>query len=60
MVFKYILQDIQDVVKSQAHNTLLEFEKRAKEVIVAMAEQGLNTALFYENPGRLCDFFGKH
>jgi hypothetical protein len=30
---------------------LLEFEKRAKEVIVAMAEQGMNASLFYENPG---------
>jgi len=28
----------------------MEFEKRAKEVVVAMAEQGLNAALVYENP----------
>ena len=32
------------------HSTRMEFEKRAKEVITAMAEQGLNTALYYENP----------
>lgn len=43
-------KDIQEVVKSQSHNTLLEFEKRAKEVVVAMAEQGLNASLLYENP----------
>ncbi len=47
--FKF--QDIQEVVKSQAHNTLLEFEKRAREVVGAMQEQGLNAALYYENPG---------
>ena len=29
---------------------MLEFDKRSKEVIVGMAEQGLNAALFYENP----------
>jgi len=28
----------------------MEFEKRAKAVITAMAEQGLNCALYYENP----------
>jgi translation initiation factor 5B len=28
----------------------MEFEKRSKEVITAIAEQGLNCALFYENP----------
>ena len=34
----------------QGPNTMLEFDKRSKEVIVGMAEQGLNAALFYENP----------
>ena len=34
----------------QGPNTMLEFEKRSKEVIGGMAEQGLNAALFYENP----------
>ncbi|GLG97214.1 Translation factor GUF1 homolog, mitochondrial [Gryllus bimaculatus] len=43
-------KDIQDVIKGQAANTQLEFEQRTKEVIVQFAEQGLNAALFYENP----------
>ena len=28
----------------------MEFDKRAQEVITAIAEQGLNAALFYNNP----------
>ncbi|XP_043249774.1 eukaryotic translation initiation factor 5B [Colletes gigas] len=43
-------KDIQDIVKSQTINTQREFETRSKEVIVQFAEQGLNAALFYENP----------
>lgn len=43
-------KDIRDVIKSQAANTQLEFEQRTKEAIVQFAEQGLNAALFYENP----------
>ncbi|XP_068980228.1 eukaryotic translation initiation factor 5B isoform X2 [Bombus flavifrons] len=43
-------KDVQDIVKSQAINTQREFEKRSKDVIVQFAEQGLNAALFYENP----------
>ncbi len=43
-------KDIKEVVASQQHNTKLEFDKRSKEVITAMAEQGLNAALFYDNP----------
>ncbi|XP_046394214.1 eukaryotic translation initiation factor 5B [Ischnura elegans] len=43
-------RDIRDVLKSQAANTQLEFEQRTKEVIVQFAEQGLNAALFFENP----------
>jgi tryptophan synthase beta subunit len=54
--FHAILQDVQEVVKSQVQNTYLEFEKRTKEVIVAMAEQGLNASLFYENPGTKSPF----
>ncbi|XP_014485640.1 PREDICTED: eukaryotic translation initiation factor 5B isoform X2 [Dinoponera quadriceps] len=42
--------DVQDIVKNQAPNTQREFEKRSKEIIVQFAEQGLNAALFYENP----------
>ncbi|XP_037932823.1 eukaryotic translation initiation factor 5B [Teleopsis dalmanni] len=43
-------RDIRDVLKEQQPNTMLEFEQRAKEVILQFAEQGLNAALFYENP----------
>ncbi|CAG9819490.1 unnamed protein product [Phaedon cochleariae] len=43
-------KDVRDILKAQARNTQLEFEKRTKEVIVQFAEQGLNAALFYENP----------
>ena len=43
-------KDIEDVVNSQERNTVLEFKKRANEVIASIAEQGLNAALSYENP----------
>lgn len=43
-------KDVQDIVKNQAPNTQREFEKRSKDIIVQFAEQGLNAALFYENP----------
>lgn len=43
-------KDVRDVLKSQAANTQLEFQQRTKEVIIQFAEQGLNAALFYENP----------
>ncbi|KDR14622.1 Eukaryotic translation initiation factor 5B, partial [Zootermopsis nevadensis] len=43
-------KDIRDVIKAQAANTQLEFEHRTKEVIVQFAEQGLNAAVFYDNP----------
>ena len=43
-------KDVQEIIKSQEINTQREFEKRAKQVIVEFAEQGLNAALFYENP----------
>lgn len=43
-------KDIHDIIKTQAPNTQREFEKRTKDVIVQFAEQGLNAALFYENP----------
>lgn len=38
------------MIDNQQQNTKLEFQKRAQEVIIAIAEQGLNAALFYENP----------
>lgn len=43
-------KDVRDIIKGQAANTQLEFTQRTKEVIVQFAEQGLNAALFYENP----------
>lgn len=43
-------KDVRDIIKTQASNTQLEFTQRTKEVIVQFAEQGLNAALFYENP----------
>merc|ERR1719154_911001 len=43
-------KDVREVISSQPHNTRLEFQKRKDEVILALAEQGMNAALFYENP----------
>ncbi|XP_026313818.1 eukaryotic translation initiation factor 5B [Hyposmocoma kahamanoa] len=43
-------KDIRDILKMQAPNTQLEFEKRCKDVVLQFSEQGLNAALFYENP----------
>ncbi|KAF7998322.1 hypothetical protein HCN44_009720 [Aphidius gifuensis] len=43
-------KDVQDIINAQGINTKLEFEKRSKEVIIQLAEQGLNAAIFYENP----------
>lgn len=43
-------KDVHDILKSQAINTQNEFDKRTKDIIVQFAEQGLNAALFYENP----------
>uniref|UniRef100_A0A182WCS8 Tr-type G domain-containing protein n=1 Tax=Anopheles minimus TaxID=112268 RepID=A0A182WCS8_9DIPT len=43
-------KDVRDILKGQASNTQLEFNQRTKEIIVQFAEQGLNAALFYENP----------
>ncbi|XP_019879210.2 eukaryotic translation initiation factor 5B-like [Aethina tumida] len=43
-------KDVRDILKAQASNTQLEFEQRTKDVILQFAEQGLNAALFYENP----------
>lgn len=43
-------KDIRDILKGQEKLTMQEFDKRSKEVIVEFAQQGLNAALFYENP----------
>ncbi|KAL9902323.1 eukaryotic translation initiation factor 5B [Glossina fuscipes] len=42
-------RDIRDALKEQEPNTQVEFNQRAKNVILQFAEQGLNAALFYEN-----------
>ena len=46
----HIRKDVREILKNQAANTQLEFQQRTKEVVVQFAEQGLNAALFYENP----------
>ncbi|CAG9791847.1 unnamed protein product [Diatraea saccharalis] len=43
-------KDVRDILKLQQPNTQIEFEKRSKDVMLQFAEQGLNAALFYENP----------
>ncbi|XP_017843089.1 eukaryotic translation initiation factor 5B isoform X2 [Drosophila busckii] len=43
-------RDVRDVIKEQQTNTQLEFQQRSKEVMLQFAEQGLNAALFYDNP----------
>lgn len=43
-------KDIRDIFKAQALNTQQEFDKRVKEVVLQFAEQGMNAALFYDNP----------
>ncbi|CAG2106460.1 unnamed protein product [Medioppia subpectinata] len=42
-------KDVEDVIGSQVQNTKLEFTKRVKEVIVELAQQSINAALYYEN-----------
>lgn len=42
--------DIVEVLESQPDNTKKEFDKRSNEIIVQLAEQGLNAALYYKNP----------
>merc|ERR1711962_220808 len=43
-------KDVREVLESQGHNTKMEFEKKKDEVILGLAEQGLNAALFWNNP----------
>ncbi|XP_011689490.1 PREDICTED: eukaryotic translation initiation factor 5B [Wasmannia auropunctata] len=43
-------KDVQDIIKNQESNTQREFERRSKDIIVQFAEQGLNAAVYYENP----------
>lgn len=42
-------KDIVEVINNQPENTKREFEKRADQVILELAEQGLNAALYYKN-----------
>ncbi|KAJ6641839.1 Eukaryotic translation initiation factor 5B [Pseudolycoriella hygida] len=46
----HIRKDVRDSLNNQVPGTQIEFQKRTKETIVQFAEQGLNAALFYENP----------
>ncbi|VDI56569.1 translation initiation factor 5B [Mytilus galloprovincialis] len=41
--------DVSNVIKKQTNQCKSEFDERARMVVTQMAEQGLNTALFYEN-----------
>lgn len=43
-------RDVKDVIRSQPQITSAEFEKRSQEVVLQFAEQGLNAALFFNNP----------
>lgn len=43
-------KDVRDILSSQHSNTQNEFKTRSQSVILQFAEQGLNAALFYENP----------
>lgn len=43
-------KDVRDILNSQHINTQNEFKTRSQSVILQFAEQGLNAALFYENP----------
>merc|ERR1711892_973973 len=43
-------KDVRDILAAQPHNTKMEFQKRKDEVILALAEQGMNASLFWENP----------
>lgn len=46
----YNRKDVRDIIEAQGAQTKQQFDQRSKEVIVQFAEQGLNAALFYENP----------
>lgn len=43
-------RDIEDLLKQQPVNTKAEFDRRSKEIILQLNKQGLNAALYYENP----------
>ncbi|KAI8798868.1 eukaryotic translation initiation factor 5B [Biomphalaria glabrata] len=41
--------DVQNTIKKQTPHTKAEFDERAQQVIVQLAQEGLNAALFYDN-----------
>lgn len=43
-------RDVEDLLKQQTLNTKDEFDKRSKEIILELNKQGLNAALYYDNP----------
>ncbi|KAL1449618.1 hypothetical protein WDU94_002108 [Cyamophila willieti] len=43
-------RDVRDIIKSQEASVQSEFETRFKDVAIQFSEQGLNAALFYDNP----------
>lgn len=43
-------RDVEDLLKSQPSNTKSEFERRSKEIILQLNQQGLNASLYFENP----------
>ena len=42
-------KDVVEVLEAQPQNTKHEFERRSQEVILQLAEQGLNAELYYKN-----------
>lgn len=45
-----IRKDVEDLINSQQENTKIEFNTLKKKVILQLAENSINAALFYENP----------
>ncbi|CAF3906438.1 unnamed protein product [Rotaria sp. Silwood2] len=43
-------RNVELVLQEQSQNTRNEFDKRCSDIIVQFAEQGLNVALYYDNP----------
>lgn len=43
-------RDVEDLLKQQPVNTKAEFDKKTKDIILQLNKQGLNAALYYENP----------
>lgn len=43
-------RDVEDLLKVQPSNTRAEFDRRSKEIILQLNQQGLNAALYYDNP----------